>query len=186
MNPQELRQGFHSILLLIEKDMAVQRLVRFQLALICMLSMWMFLPACGVKSTTVAAPQVTVSKIKLEDINLFEAVVRVEMRVINVNDAPVDFKGLNCELHVDNTRLATGVSNLPIHIPSRQSALIPITVYSSVEDMTRVLKDIRSKDKVTYKMNGKLYMDGGLFKPDSLAFQSKGEISLEGLKAFRM
>ena len=164
----------------------MQQLARFQLAMVCMLSVWMVLPACGGKSSSVASPQVTVSKIKVEDINLFEAVVRVEMRIINVNDDPVDFKGLNCELHVDNTRLATGVSNLPIHIPSRQTAVIPITVYSSVEDMTRVIRDIRSKDKVTYEMNGKLYMDGGLFKPDSLAFQSKGEISLEGLKAFRM
>ncbi|MEW6260242.1 MAG: LEA type 2 family protein [Thermodesulfobacteriota bacterium] len=164
----------------------MQRLVRFQLAMVCMLSMWVSFSACGVKTGSVTSPQVTVSKIKVEDINLFEAVVRVEMRFINVNDDPVDFKGMNCELHVDNIRLATGVSNLPIHIPSRQTAVIPITVYSSVEDMTRVIRDIRSKDKVTYEMNGKLYMDGGLFKPDSLAFQSKGEISLEGLKAFRM
>lgn len=157
-----------------------------RLAISCMILIWVSTAGCGFKTGSVESPRVMVSKIKVEDINLFEAVLRIEMRVFNGNSEAFDFKGLDCQLDLENSRLATGVSNMPIHIPPHGTAVIPITVYSSVEDMARIIREIRLKDKVVYQMNGKLFMDGGFFRPDKLAFQSQGEISLEGLKAFRM
>lgn len=155
-------------------------------ALLSMAAILFFIPSCSLTGKNVESPRVTVSKIKIEDINLFEAVLRIEMRVFNVNDRAFDIKGIDCELNLDQTRLATGVSNTPTHIPSFETAVIPMTVYSSIDDIAQCVREMKSKNKISYRIKGKLFLEGGFLKPSMIAFNSDGEISLEGIKALNL
>lgn len=144
------------------------------------------LSACSIPGNRVDPPQITLSSIKIQDINLFEAILHIEVRVVNPQDATYDIKGIDCILDLDQVRLASGVSNTPTHIPSLESAVIPLTVYSSVEDMAKCLKELKGKDKINYNIKGKLHLAGGFLKPSMIAFNTDGQISLEGLKDLRL
>ncbi len=131
-------------------------------------------------------PRITLSSIKIQDINLFEAVLHIEVRVVNPQNESYDIKGIDCVLDLDEVKLASGVSNTPTHIPSLESAVIPLTIYSSVEDIAKCLKDVKGKDKINYNIKGKLYLAGGFLKPSMIAFNTDGQISLQGFKDLKL
>jgi LEA14-like dessication related protein len=144
------------------------------------------LSSCSMPGQRVEPPQITLSSIKIQDINLFEAVIHIEVRVVNPQDATYDIKGIDCVLDMDQVKLASGVSNIPTHIPSLESAVIPLTIYSSVEDMAKCLRELKGKDRINYNIKGKLHLAGGFLKPSMIAFNTDGQISLEGLKNFKL
>jgi len=152
----------------------------------CLGLCFLILSACSMPGQRVDTPQITLSSIKLQDINLFEAVLHIEVRVINPQDVSYDIKGIDCVLDMDQVKLASGVSNKPIHIPSLQSAVIPLTIYSSVEDMSKCLKELKGKDEINYSFKGKLHLAGGFLKPSMIAFNTDGQISLQGLKDLKL
>ena len=146
----------------------------------------LILSACSMPGQRVEPPRITLSSIKIQDINFFEAVLHIEVRVVNPQDATYDVKGIDCVLDLDQVKLASGVSNTLTHIPSLQSAVIPLTIYSSVEDMAKCLKELKGKDKINYNIKGKLHLAGGFLKPSMIAFNTDGQISLEGLKNLKL
>ncbi|MFZ3045152.1 MAG: LEA type 2 family protein [Desulfatirhabdiaceae bacterium] len=164
----------------------MRKVHKLHFAILSMAVIFIFISSCSLTGKNVESPRVTVSKIKIEDINLFEAVLRIEMRVFNVNARAFDIKGIDCELNLEQTRLATGVSNTPTHIPSFETATIPMTVYSSIDDISQCIREMKSKNKISFKIKGKLFLEGGLLKPSMVAFNSDGEISLEGIKALNL
>ncbi len=104
------------------------------------------------------------------------------MRIVNPQDGTYDIKGIDCELGIGDIRLASGVSNTTVHIPALQSAVVPLTVYSSVDDIAKVLIHLKGKETINYNIKGKLYVAAGFFQPSMLKFKSDGQISLEGFK----
>jgi LEA14-like dessication related protein len=144
------------------------------------------LSACSMPGQRVEPPRISLSSIKIQDINLFEAVLHIEVRVVNPQDVTYDIKGIDCVLDLNQVRLASGVSNTPTHIPSLESAVIPLTIYSSVEDMAKCLKELKGKDKINYNITGKLHLAGGFLKPSLIAFNTDGQVSLEGLKDMKL
>ncbi len=142
--------------------------------------------ACSIPGQRVEPPQITLSAIKIQDINLFEAVLHIEVRVVNPQDASYEIKGIDCVLDLDQVKLASGVSNTPTRVPSLQSAVIPLTIYSSVEDMAKCLKELKGKDKINYNIKGNLHLAGGFLKPSLIAFNTDGQISLQGLKDLKL
>jgi LEA14-like dessication related protein len=142
--------------------------------------------ACSLPGQRVEPPRITLSSIKIQDINLFEAVLHIEVRVVNPQNASYEIKGIDCVLDLDQVKLASGVSNTPTRIPSLDAAIIPLTVYSSVEDITKCLKELKGKDKINYNIKGKLHLAGGFLKPSLIAFNTDGQISLQGLKDLKL
>lgn len=142
--------------------------------------------ACSIPGQRVDQPQITLSSVKIQDINLFEAVLHIEVRVVNPQETTYDIKGIDCVLDLDQIKLASGVSNTPLHIPSLQSAVIPMTVYSSVEDIAKCLKELKGKDKINYNIKGNLHLVGGFLKPSMIAFNTDGQVALQGLKDLRL
>ena len=145
---------------------------------VCMGIFILVLSACAMTGQN-EPPRVTLSSVKIQDINLFEAVLHIEMRVVNPQNVSYDIKGIDCVLDLDNVRLASGVSNTPTHIASLKSSVIPMTVYSSVADVAKCIKSLKGKEAVNYNIKGKLYLEGGFFKPSMIAFNTDGQVSLK-------
>jgi LEA14-like dessication related protein len=101
------------------------------------------------------------------------------MRVFNTNEVPLEIKGLDCDLELNGKRLATGVTNVKINIPSYETAIVPMTLYSSVLDVVRVLRGLAETEKLEYKLTGRLRLGKGAM-PSTIPFKSTGELPLEG------
>ncbi|MGI9569699.1 MAG: LEA type 2 family protein [Desulfobulbia bacterium] len=135
---------------------------------------------CAGPGIKLEPPRITLTNIQVQEIKVFESVFQIDLRVVNPNDVTIDIKGLDCELELNDKKFASGVSNKRIKVPSFDTAVIPITVYSSVLDLAQGLFDAGQKQKVNYKLKGRIHLGGGLAVPSVVPFESEGELSLPG------
>ncbi len=138
----------------------------------------LILSGCAGWGKQLETPRITLSNFNVEEIKIFESVFTIEMRVFNTNDTPMEIKGLNCDLELNGKRLATGVANVKINIPSYETALIPMTLYSSVLDVVMVLRKLAKTEKLEYKLTGRLRLGKGAM-PSTIPFKSTGELPLQ-------
>ena len=141
----------------------------------------LFAIGCAGLGKTLETPRVSFADVRLEEVKGIENVVHMQIRVFNTNDVPLRVKGIDCELSMNGKRLATGVSKVDQEIPAYDTALIPLTLYSSVVDLFRGLISLQGKDKVTFSLAGKLRVEGGLWMPSAIPFSAENELTLEGL-----
>jgi len=138
----------------------------------------LILSGCAGWGKRLETPRITLSNFNVQEIKIFESVFAIEIRVYNTNDIPMEIKGLNCDLELNGKRLATGVANVKVNIPSYETALIPITLYSSVLDVVRVLRGLAKTEKLEYKLTGHLRLGKGTM-PSTIPFKSTGELPLQ-------
>jgi LEA14-like dessication related protein len=137
------------------------------------------LSGCAGWGKQLETPRITLANFNVQEIKIFESVFTIEMRVFNTNDIPMEIKGLDCDLELNGKRLATGVANVKINIPSYETALIPMTLYSSVLDVVTVLRSLTKTEKLEYKLTGRLRLGKGAM-PSTIPFKSTGELPLQG------
>ncbi|MGD8371437.1 MAG: LEA type 2 family protein [Syntrophobacterales bacterium] len=140
----------------------------------------LFLVGCVGPGKKLEPPRITLTNIQVQEIKVFESVFQIDLRVVNPNDVAIDIKGLDCNLELNDKHFASGVSNKRIKVSSFDTAIIPITVYSSVFDLAKGLLDAGKKQMMNYKLTGRLHLGGGLSVPAVIPFKSEGELSLPG------
>ena len=138
----------------------------------------MVLSGCAGLGRRLETPRITLSNFSIQEIKVFESVFKVELRVFNTNDIPLEIKGLNCDLELNGKRLATGVTNVKVDIPSYETGIVPMTLYSSALDVMRVLRGLAKTEKLQYKLAGRLRLGKGAI-PSTIPFTSTGELPLE-------
>ena len=125
-------------------------------------------------------PSVKLADIRLESLNVLEAVFDVKLRVFNTNDTPLQIRGIECKIDLNGKEFAIGVSESEVEVPSYGTALLPLQVYSSVFDIIKNAADLPSQNQLDYRIKGKLRLGGSAF-PSILPFESQGQISLPDL-----
>jgi LEA14-like dessication related protein len=146
------------------------------LSLLVMLNIISF--SCATISKDLEPPRVHVIDIQVQEVRALEAVLRIELRVINVNDIEVDVKGIDCELEINGKHFASGVTDQKTKIPSYGTTVVPMVVYSSVLDVVRGVLGVKEKEKIEYKISGRLHLEGDMMVPSFIRFESDGELSL--------
>ncbi|MGD9039557.1 MAG: LEA type 2 family protein [Desulfobacteraceae bacterium] len=139
------------------------------------------LAGCAGVGKTLEPPRVTLANIQVEEVKAFETVFQIELRVFNTNDIPIEINGIDCELEINGRKFASGVSKVEKEIPSYGTDTVPITLYSSVLEMVRGFLNLPDKEKLQYKISGRVRLGGGPLVPSVVPFESAGEFSLERL-----
>lgn len=155
---------------------------RFGSPLLC--ASWVFLIfgsllGCASPGKRLETPRIALAHIVVQESSIFETVLQIDLRVFNTNQVPLEVKGLECDLELNGKRFAQGVSDVTIQIPAQGTAVIPMTVYSSLVDMARGFLKAQAEEKLQYKIKGRLRVDGGFMMPSVIPFNSDGEISLK-------
>jgi LEA14-like dessication related protein len=125
-------------------------------------------------------PSVKLADIRLEALNVLEAVFDVKLRVFNTNDTALQIRGIECKIDLNGKEFAMGVTESEVEVPSYGTALLPLQVYSSVFDIIKNAADLPSQNQLDYRIKGKLRLGGSAF-PSILPFESQGHISLPDL-----
>ncbi len=155
----------------------LQRLIYVKAVVICIFIYGPFFSGCAGLGKRLEPPKINITNIQLKEVKALEAVLQIELRVFNTNDIPITIKGIDCELDINDKRFALGVSNDETIIPSFGTEKIPILVYSSVLDIFRGVIGLQGKEKLKYKIKGKVRLDAGSLAPSTVPFMSEGEIS---------
>ena len=119
----------------------------------------------------------TVADIKPLEMTLLEQRFNVKVRVLNPNDADIEFDGVVFDLELNGKPFAKGVSNQRGTIPRFGEALIDVNVVSGLSGILRQVNELRSgRETMTYRLSGRLA--GGAF--GSVPFETQGELKLFG------
>jgi LEA14-like dessication related protein len=140
---------------------------------------------CAGLGKTLEAPRVSLADVRLQEIKGLENIVQIDLRVFNSNDIPLTVRAIDCELTMNGKRLATGISRVEQEIPAYGTAVIPVTLYSSVADLLRGVMGLQNKEKVKFGLTGKLRVEGGAWMPSAIPFNAESELSLDGLNKSR-
>jgi LEA14-like dessication related protein len=100
----------------------------------------------------------------------------LKLRVQNPNERPIDYDGVQVELDVRGTRLASGVSDQRGTVPRFGESVITVPMSVSVMGVVRQAIDLASGQpvKADYAMRGRLAGAGF----GGVRFESKGELQL--------
>jgi LEA14-like dessication related protein len=154
---------------------------RQYLSLLGGLSLLLFvLSGCAGFGKRLESPRITLANIKVQETNVLETVFQIEIRVFNTNEVALEVKGIECDIELNGKRFATGISKAETTIPSYETTLIPMRMYSSVLDIVMGLKGLSDTAKLKYSITGKLRLGKGAV-PAVVPFKSHGELPLEGL-----
>jgi LEA14-like dessication related protein len=133
-------------------------------------------------------PRVSLADVQVHEIKAFETVFHIDLRVFNTNDVALMVDGVECELALNGRHFATGVSDIPVEIPSYGTGTLGVRVYSSVLDMVAMVLDAarqgaagKMPQTIRYQLRGHLRLGGELFGYPAIPFASDGELSLQGI-----
>ena len=124
------------------------------------------LPALSVQPES---PEVLLVNITPLDATMFEQRLQVDLRVRNPNDFDLEVTGLDFTLHLNDQRLALGLTNKASTIPRLGDAVISVETTTSTLDVIRQLLKLSQRQEVSYKVDGVLYVQGA-----KLPFENKG------------
>ena len=144
-----------------------------------LLAVAILLGGCAAPGKRLEAPRITLSQIEVEHATLFETVMAVTLRIFNTNEVPLTLKGADVNLEVNGKDFARGVSQIEMTLPAHDTALVPMTLYSSMIDMVQGILKAKGRKALEYRIHGSVRIEGGFLVPSSLPFSSDGELSLD-------
>jgi len=100
---------------------------------------------------------------------MFEQRLQVDLRVRNPNDFDLEVTGLDFTLHLNDQRLARGLTNKASTIPRLGDAVMSVETTTSTLDVVRQFLNLSKRQDVTYLVEGVLYVQGA-----RLSFENKG------------
>jgi LEA14-like dessication related protein len=86
--------------------------------------------------------------------------VRVDLRIQNPNDRPLDAHGMRIQLDVNGQRLARGVSDAAFTVPRLGEATTSIVATTSLFDIARQIVVLSGRQSISYVLEGEVFLDG--------------------------
>lgn len=160
------------------KDMLLQEKLRNCVSILLLILVVSF-SACAGLYKRLEPPTIHLVDIEVKELKALEAVLSVQLRVLNPNDTPIVAKGINCELEINNHHLASGVSNAVTEIPAFGTAILPIELFSSALDVVKSVIALSDKKTLTYKIKGRLRLEGGSLLQASIPFESEEDLNID-------
>ena len=138
----------------------------------------LLLTGCAGLGKQLEPPRISLAHIQPQQFTGLEAVFQIQLRVFNTNDVDLNVKGIEADLAINGKPFATGVSKAAVKIPAFDTALVPVTIYSSVLDIVKGFHGLQNVDQLKYRLKGKLRLDGENMMSTTLPFESEGEVTL--------
>jgi LEA14-like dessication related protein len=155
------------------------------LALFLALALLSFLSGCSSfpwKEKT-AMPTVSLANMELQGIKGLETIFRLQLRVINPDEEPIEVRGFTCALKVNGKSFATGISDEHVTVPASGTTTLPVLVYAGVFDLVGPVIELLQNQSsqpvkpLTYELTGRLRL--GENGETKMPFSLKGSLPPE-------
>jgi len=150
----------------------------FLLTIAAMLS-W----SCATMGPSLEAPRVSLVNVIQQPSSGMETIFQLELRLINPNDVAIGLKGIDCRLEINDTTIASGVSNEAAELPALGTLVYPVTAYAAASDfimlMVRLMADSRGAPEdfeLNYRLRGRVFLTDGMPGLNRLSFRSEGDL----------
>lgn len=135
------------------------------------------LNGCAGLGPKVEAPRLSVVNIAMTSADMFSQQFTMRMHVQNPNDRELPVKGIDYKLFLAGDSFAEGVSNVPFTVPALGETEFDLPVRTNfVSSLGRLLSRLNGQEKVSYVIEGEVFLESGLFR--KIPFQHSGEVDL--------
>jgi LEA14-like dessication related protein len=138
---------------------------------------------CASLNPSLEPPRISMVSMTQQPTRDMETVFQLELRLINPNDVPLSLKGIDCRLEINDSTIASGVSNQAAELPALGTLVYPVTVYASASDfiilMVHLMADgHRSPEdfELTYRLAGRVFLTDAIPGLNRLNFASEGDL----------
>lgn len=100
--------------------------------------------------------------------------IKVDLRIQNPNDQPINARGMQIRLDVNGARLARGVSDATFTIPRLGETTTSIVATTSLFDLAKQLIVMQGTQSFRYVLDGDVFVEGF---PRSVSFHNEGEFT---------
>lgn len=143
----------------------------------------LLLCGCATMGTSLEAPRISLVNIIQQPSDGMETTFQMELRLINPNDVAIKLKGIDCRLEINDSTIASGVSNEAAELPSLGTIVYPVTAYASASDfimlMVRLMaanRDSPENFELNYSLRGRVFLADGMPGLNRLSFKSEGDL----------
>ena len=138
---------------------------------------------CASLNSSLEPPRISLVSMTQEPSSDMETTFQLELRLINPNDAPLNLKGIDCRLEINDSTIASGVSNQAAELPALGTLVYPVTVYASASDFIILMVRLmagghRSPEdfELTYRLAGRVFLADAIPGLNRLSFASEGDL----------
>ncbi len=130
---------------------------------------------CATLQPTIEKPKVSLSSFRLVDVQLFEQVFELSLRIQNLNQFPLEIDSLKYRLQFNDSEFAHGVSRQKVNIPAMGEEIVQLSLVTSLSKIVRQFQFLMSNKKsaINYQLTGQLNL--GNF-PLAIPFDKSGEL----------
>lgn len=137
----------------------------------------MLVAGCSAWSVMQDPPHVTLRKLELVEMTLFEQRYRLELRITNTADQALAVRGMTFTVHLNGKKFAQGVGNQAFTVPPLGDEIVQVEVGSSLFDVLHQIQQLGDKapEAFRYRLEGTVRLQDGIGR---LSFDEEGEIAL--------
>ncbi|MFO1436339.1 MAG: LEA type 2 family protein [Gammaproteobacteria bacterium] len=140
------------------------------------------LAACGGLPSKIDPPSVSLSDIRLVDMNLFEQTFAIKLRVQNPNSFEIPVHGLNYALELNGSEIAHGVNDQSVTFPALGEQIVEVNATTNLGSLLGQLGELAHNGmNANYRIRGNFRAGNGLNSFIPIPFDQKGEVGLGGL-----
>lgn len=132
---------------------------------------------CASLTQQTEPPHISITNLKLLDVQLLEQEYELTVRIQNPNEFPLSIKGMSYELEINDSKLAQGVSNQAVVIPEFGEKKLKLTLVSGTFGILRQLQSLEQpvRKAMDYRLSGKLSLTNRLLP---IYFEKTGSLDL--------
>ncbi len=144
---------------------------------LCVTFVVLALSACAGLGPLETPPRVNLVDLRPADVTLFEQRYSVRLRVRNPNDVPLEVRGMDYAIDINDQKFADGVSDAHFTVPPYGERVVEVTVTSS---LLRLIEQFRQMDQrgslvLDYRLSGHMSIAGS---PTRHAFAHEDSLDL--------
>jgi LEA14-like dessication related protein len=126
----------------------------------------------------VLVPEVSVMNVVPLQLEGFESSTRVDLRISNPNEFPLEINGLRFALEINDRRFARGQTDEVVEVPRLGDARVSLVVRSGLGDMIRQITGM--KDSLSYRISGDLFLKNPYDRKLAFGYESE-ELRWDGV-----
>ena len=122
----------------------------------------LLISACAALGGIDTPPRVNLVDLRPADMTLFEQRYLVKLRISNPNDAPLEIRGMDYSIDINDQEFADGVSDKKFTVPPYGESVVEVTLASSLLQLIEQFRklDQRGRLVLDYRLTGHMSIAG--------------------------
>jgi len=139
------------------------------------LRLCLLLAGCAGAFSGVEPPEVSLAGLAFDQPGLFEQRLRLDVRLRNPNDVPLEVARVLFDLEMNDHQLGRGWTTTGFDVPAFGEAVVPVTVVVPTSDLMERIVELGTTQRLDYRLIGEASLRNVAFP---LPFERDGSFAL--------